>query len=251
MKINAGRADLSAAATTAAMSRRCWCRARMPLDQQQPATMSSAVARAAARRTARVREGMRTATSALAVAVVVLDRRSRGRGGDAASERPTLHGECRSNTLFTYFLLPIQHALHLLSYFCWKPNLPPGSRPNREGLKVLAHGERPPDTLQFNIEQPIGARRALHELGFLKLLGHGASHPAQTSHADAKNASASKLPVTGDDICHCQHLRGGARWLEAHSMRRPRQRHGKALLAACTHVWDITWVVGIHGRAHT
>ena len=30
MKINAGIADLSAAATTAAMSRRCWCRARMP-----------------------------------------------------------------------------------------------------------------------------------------------------------------------------------------------------------------------------
>ena len=118
-------------------------------------------------------------------------------------------------------------------------------------LDVESLGARPPDTLQIDVEQPTGARRALHEVGFPELLGHGASIPAQTSHADAKNASVSKLPVTGDDICHCQHLRGGARWLEAHSMRRPRQRHGKALLAARTHVCDITWVVGYHGCART
>ena len=118
-------------------------------------------------------------------------------------------------------------------------------------LDVEAHGARPPDTLQIDVEQPTDARRALHELGFLELLGHCASQPAQTSHADAKNASRSKLLVTGYDICHCEHLRGGVRWLEAHSIRRPRQRHGKALLAARTHVCDITWVVGYHGCART
>ena len=118
-------------------------------------------------------------------------------------------------------------------------------------LDVEAHVSRPPDTLQIDVEQPTDARRALDGNVFLELPGHGASHLAQTSHADAKNTSGSKLPVTGDDICPRQHLRGGARWLEAHSMRKPRQRHGKALLAARTYVWDITWVVGVHGCAHT
>ena len=118
-------------------------------------------------------------------------------------------------------------------------------------LDVESRGACPPDTLQIDVERPTDARRPLTENGTLEVLGHGASHPVQTSHADAKNTSGSKLPVTGDDIRPRQHLRGGARWLEAHSMRRPWQRHGKALLAARTHVCDITWVVGIHGRAHT
>ena len=118
-------------------------------------------------------------------------------------------------------------------------------------LDVEAHVSRPPDTLQIDVEQPTDARRALSEIGILELLGHGASQPDQTNHADAKNTCGSELRVTGDDIRLCEHLRGGVRWMEAHRMRRPRQRHGKALLAAHTHVCDITWVFGIHGRAHT
>ena len=78
-------------------------------------------------------------------------------------------------------------------------------------LDAGPHVERPTDTLQLNVEWPTGARRALSEIGILELLVHGASHPAQTSHADAKNTSRSKLLVTGDDLCHCQHLRGCAR----------------------------------------
>ena len=78
-------------------------------------------------------------------------------------------------------------------------------------LDAEAHGARPPDTLQIDVEQPTDARGALNENGFLELLGHGARQPAQTSHADAKNTSGSKLPVTGDDIPPRQHLRGGAR----------------------------------------
>ena len=117
-------------------------------------------------------------------------------------------------------------------------------------LDVEAHGARPPDTLQIDVEQSTSARRALHELGFLELLGHGASRSAQTSHADAKNASVSKLPVTGDDICHCQHLRGGARWLEAHRVRKLWQRHGKTLLTARTHVWDVTGMDACNRRTH-
>ena len=78
-------------------------------------------------------------------------------------------------------------------------------------LYVEPQVERPPDTLQLNVERPTGARRALSEIGILELLVHGASQLAQTSHADAKNTSRSKLSVTGDDLCHCQHLRGGAR----------------------------------------
>ena len=78
-------------------------------------------------------------------------------------------------------------------------------------LDVGPHVARPPDMLQIDVEWPTGARRALDENGFLELLGHGASHPVHTSHADAKNTSGSKLPVTGDDIRPRQHLRGGAR----------------------------------------
>ena len=118
-------------------------------------------------------------------------------------------------------------------------------------LDVEPHVERPPDTLQLNVERPTGARRALSEIGILELLVHGASQPAQTSHADAKNASRSKLLVTGDDICHCEHLRGGVRWLEAYRVRKPRPRHGKALPPALTHVWDITLVVGFDRGACT
>ena len=78
-------------------------------------------------------------------------------------------------------------------------------------LDAGPHVERPTDTLQLNVEWPTGARRALSEIGILELLVHVARQPAQTSHANAKNTSRSKLLVTGDDLCHCQHLRGGAR----------------------------------------
>ena len=78
-------------------------------------------------------------------------------------------------------------------------------------LDVEAHGARPPDTLQIHVKRPTDARRALHEIGVLELLGHGASQPAQSSHTDAKNTSGSKLPITVVNLRHCQHLRGGAR----------------------------------------
>ena len=48
-------------------------------------------------------------------------------------------------------------------------------------LDVEPHVERPPDTLQLNVERPTGARRALSEIGILELLVHGASQLAQTS----------------------------------------------------------------------
>ena len=46
---NSRKTELTAAVTTAQHEPRCRCCARKPLDQQQPATMSSAVARAVAR----------------------------------------------------------------------------------------------------------------------------------------------------------------------------------------------------------
>ena len=114
---------------------------------------------------------------------------------------------------------------------------------------VEARVERAPDKPQIDAERPAAARRQLHELGIFELLGHGAHQQTQTSQSEAKNTARSKLPVARHDLKSHQRSRGGARWLDAHGMRKPRQRHGKAHPTAPTHVWDVTLMVGIDRRA--
>ena len=116
-------------------------------------------------------------------------------------------------------------------------------------LDVEPRVERPLDKHKIDAMRPTGERRQLHEFGILELLGHGRSQPTQTRQPKAENTCRSKLPVAGHDIWPHQRLRGHARRLEAHGMRKPLTRHGKALPAARTYVWDINLVVGFNRRA--
>ena len=116
-------------------------------------------------------------------------------------------------------------------------------------IDVEARVERAPDELQIDAERPAVARKPLHDVETSELLGHGADHWSHTSQPEAKNTHRSKLPVAGHDLWPHERPRGGARWLEAHGMRKAQPRHGRALPAARTHVWDITLMIGFNGRA--
>ena len=96
---------------------------------------------------------------------------------------------------------------------------------------------------------PYARARRVHDVETSELLGHGADHWSHTSQPEAKNTHRSKLPVAGHDLWPHERPRGGARWLEAHGMRKARPRYGRALPAARTHVWDITLMIGFNSRA--
>ena len=119
----------------------------------------------------------------------------------------------------------------------------------RPCVDVGPHLDRPPDKPRIDAERPAAARRPLHGFGIFELLGHGAHQRTQTSQPGAKNSVPSKLPVARHDLWPHQRSRGGTRWLEAHMMRNPRTRHGKALQTARTHVWDVTEMDACSRRA--
>ena len=118
-------------------------------------------------------------------------------------------------------------------------------------IDVELRVQRPPDKLQINAEMPAAAHRSLHNFEILELAGHVASQRSHTSQPEAKNTHRSKLPVAGHDIWPHERARGGARWLEAHRVRKARPRHGLALPTARTYVWDIILMVGCNRRAYT
>ena len=106
----------------------------------------------------------------------------------------------------------------------------------RSRVDVGPNLERPPDKPRIDAEGPAAARRPLNGFGIFELLDHGAHQRTQTSQPEAKNSVPSKLPVARHDLWPHQRSRGGTRWLEAHSVTKPRPRHGKALQTARTHV---------------
>ena len=116
-------------------------------------------------------------------------------------------------------------------------------------VDVEARVEHAPDKPKIDAERPTAARRPLHDIGIFELLGHGAHQRTQTSRPEAKNTAGSKLRSAGHDLWPARCLLGRARWLEAHRVRKPRQRHGRALSAARTHVCDITLMLGFNRRA--
>ena len=119
----------------------------------------------------------------------------------------------------------------------------------RSHVDVELHLDRPPDKPRIDAEGPAAARRPLNGFGIFELLDHGAHQRTQTSQPGAKNSVPSKLPVARHDLWPHQRSRGGTRWLEAHMMRNPRTRHGKALQTARTHVWDVTEMDACSRRA--
>ena len=116
-------------------------------------------------------------------------------------------------------------------------------------LDVEARVEHALDNPKIDAERPAAARRPLHVLGISDLLGHRAHQCTQTSRPEAKNTAGSKLRSAGHDLWPAWCLPGRARWLEAHRVRKPRPRHGRALSAARTHVCDITLMLGFNRSA--
>ena len=121
----------------------------------------------------------------------------------------------------------------------------------REGprLDVQPLNERPPDKLEIDAARPVGARKPLQHVEACELLDHGASQPTQPNHSDAKDTCQSKLSGSGCCRRPPEQSRGGVRWVEAHRMRKARLRHGMALWAASTHVWDVTMMIAFIKRA--
>ena len=119
----------------------------------------------------------------------------------------------------------------------------------RSRVDVGPHLDRPPDKPRIDAERPAAARRPLHGFGIFELLGLGAHEWTQTSQPEAKNSVPSKLPVARHDLWPHQGSRGGAWWLEAHMMRNPRPRHGKALQTARIYVWDVSKLAACCRRA--